>query len=81
MNEVTEILQILSIADLSDIDARLRTFKNNHKEFKLLQNKYQRSEKPHYKQMINTLHSMEGFNNDIIKYLEVKKESLKKKPD
>lgn len=70
MNDVSKFMETLSIADLSDVDARIRTFTGNHKEFKYLFTKYNKNEKPHGKQMINILHSMEGFNNDIIKYLE-----------
>ena len=69
LEEVTKILWALSMANLNQTDACLRSLKANHKDFNYLQTKYTGEKKTSGKQMISILTHLEKFNDDIIKYL------------
>lgn len=71
-------MEVLSIADLEQVDECIRSLKANHKDFNYLRGKYKHSNKFHGKKMNNILHNLLKFNDDIIKYLETKKERNKK---
>ena len=45
----------------------------NHTSFKFIKRTYGDVDKFYGKQMINILHNLEKFNNNISKYLETKK--------
>ena len=42
-----------------------------------MKSKYKHSKKFHGKKMVNITHNLQRFNDDIIKYLEIKKEKIK----
>ena len=69
LEEITKILWALSMADLNNTEACLRSLKANHKDFNYLQTKYHGNKKTAGKKMMSILTHLEKFNDDIIKYL------------